>query len=711
MSNTPMKAALLGAGYISDYHLDAVNRLANVELVAICDMNEPAAKKLAGDSGIAVYSDLNKMLTEVDLDVVHILTQPDSHFPLAKMVLEAGCHALLEKPVTVSSEQAESLKAIAEQNGKRLAVNHNFVFSRPFNQLQNLLQQGSLGPIRSVRVVWRKELGQLTHGPWNLWMLREPGNILFETGSHSLSELLAVITKPEIRSVNPRLPVTLPSGSVFYRRWNITGQAGDTWIQIDTAFDQGYEQHFIEVEGMFGVARADMENDVFYTHQPTGKAYDIERLRVNTRAGVAQFKQAIGTYLSYGASKLSAKYAGNPYDASMFFGIENCYKQLNGDTERFESSIDYAISIAHAAEAIQAQMPETPDTSTDAPSLPPIASEPALNASVLLIGASGFIGKRLLAQLQAAGHKTRILVRNPSSLVGVDIGENVEVMIGDYRNQEITDKALNGIETVFHLAVAHGSSLEGYLKVDSEPTLRFVEQCQAKGIKRFVYTGTIDSLNLAKPHAIKESDGVDPMIKRRNNYAHSKAITEDKLMRLHNEEGFPVVIVRPAIVLGLGGPVSHLGVANWFGLGRCAYWGDGQNLIPTVLVDDVARGLLAAATTPGIEGRIYNLSAEPCISAQDYVAEIEQAIGCKITTTATSARKHFLGDLIKWAVKKLARHPDAKRVPSVQDWRCREQHASFDTSAAAKDLNWQPINDRETILEKGVREPARALLK
>ena len=192
------------------------------------------------------------MLKEAKLDVVHVLTQPDSHFFLAKRILEAGCHAVIEKPVTVNSEEAKQLKAIAEENKVSVAINHNFVFSRPFNQLRKIIDNGELGPIKSVRVVWKKILPQINFGPWNLWMLREPGNILFETGSHSLSELLAIVEKPKITSVKPRLPKSLPSGSLFYKRWNITAEAGDISIQIDTAFDQGYEQHFVEVEGLFG---------------------------------------------------------------------------------------------------------------------------------------------------------------------------------------------------------------------------------------------------------------------------------------------------------------------------------------------------------------------------------------------------------------------------------------------------------------------------
>ena len=241
MSVKTLRAAIVGAGYISDYHLKAIAREANIELVGICDLRAKAAEKLAAEYPRAkVYSDFQAMLDEANLDVVHVLTQPDSHKFLAMMAIKAGCHVILEKPVTTNSKDAEELLSAAKENSVNIAVNHNFVFSRPFTQLREVLAKGELGPIKSVRVVWKKNLAQINFGPWNLWMLREPQNILFETGSHSLSELLSVIDDvPKITLVAPRLTKSLPSGSIFHRRWNISGNSGDIAVQIDTAFDQG----------------------------------------------------------------------------------------------------------------------------------------------------------------------------------------------------------------------------------------------------------------------------------------------------------------------------------------------------------------------------------------------------------------------------------------------------------------------------------------
>jgi predicted dehydrogenase/nucleoside-diphosphate-sugar epimerase len=700
------QVGIVGAGYIAHFHKQAISRIKGVKLVAVCDVNQMAAERLALATEARVYTAIEEMLLEPGLDVVHVLTQPDSHFPIALQAIDAGKHVVLEKPATVDARQARELQSAAETMDVRVAVNHNFVFSRPFDRLKSLLDSGELGPLKSVRIVWKKPLAQLRSGPWNLWMLRNPRNILFETGSHSLSECLSIIDHVEIDAVEPRRVQTLPSGVEFFRRWSIRGHAGDVAVQIDLSLDSGYEQHLVEVEGMFGIASADIENDVAVVDAPTGAAYDLERLRVNTRAGFSRVSQALRTYGSYAGSKLFSGFTGGPYETSMVNGIANCYLELDGYANRSESSMEFACRVAETIERISQHsdllgLGDGPEASAHST----VAMSSELAPRVLIVGASGFIGRRLLRGFQAQGTSVRALVRNASSLLGYE-DANTQVVVGDYRDPDIARQALEDIDIVFHLAVSHGKSLSGYLETDSKPTLQFAERCLDEGVKRFIYSGTIDSLDLSSDRQITESDGVDSRLERRNNYAHSKALTEQALTSMHEKQGFPLVIVRPAIVLGAGGPVDHVGVANWNGLGRCTYWGNGRNHLPIVLVEDVVAALLRAADAPGIEGATFNLSSPSCISARDYVRTVEETLGFRVQAQTSSAVVSWLGDTLKWIVKVVARHPDRGRVPSVHDWKCREQHASFDVSNAKRALSWSPCEDREVLIEQGIRLPA-----
>ena len=709
MKNEKLRAAIVGAGYISDFHVTAIERNNNCSLVAVCDLNPQSAARFSGrirDAGI--YTDLDKMLESERPDVVHILSQPDSHHHLASTALRTGCHVILEKPFVTSEQEARSLLEIANQNNAKVAVNHNFVFSRPFNQLKKVLTSKTLGPIKSVSIVWRKVLAPTSFGPWDLWMLREPGNIILETGSHSLAELLSVTDNPTIDSVDVLKKKRLPSGVDFYLQWNIRGRSKSTIFDIQCSFDQGYEQHSVTVEGLFGVACADIENDVFELRRNTGHEYDIERLSVNLRRGLSVATQSIQGFGSYCLSKFSQKSLGGAYEASMLNGIESCYLEIDQNATRKETSGEFAMQVSQLAEQVWRKLPdEYPPISNQPIKVAEATKGPKKKADILVIGASGFIGKRLFLDLQKRGIAVRALVRNASRFANVELSDKSELMLGDYRDSDTMNIALDGIKTVFHLAQSHSNSLSGYLKNNHDPTLELAEACKRHGVNRFIYTGTIDSLYLGKSAGtVVDSTSTDPEIKRRNNYAHSKATTEASLREMHETSGFPVVIIRPAIVLGVGGPVNHVGVAQWQGIGRCRYWGDGMNKLPLVLVDDVVTGLSNAAFAEDIEGNTYNLSAPSSISAVEYVKEVENAIDSNIETANSKAAVHWFFDSVKWVFKVLARHPDRDRVPSLRDWQCREQHARFDTSKAEKDLQWQPVSDRQLIIKAGIHEPA-----
>src|SRR5690606_23326543 len=229
-----LRVGIVGAGYISAFHARAALRDPHAELVAVCDLNEAAAERLAAQhEGAWVYRDVERMLREARLDVVHVLTQPERHFPIAKRALEAGCHVVLEKPVAASSARAEALLELARAHDRVVTVDHNFVFARPVERLRRAVARGELGPLESVRVVWKKPLPQSVSGPWNLWMLREPRNALLETATHPVSVVLSLLDALEIQRVEARRPRTLPSGATFYRRFEIGARAGRVDVQIE----------------------------------------------------------------------------------------------------------------------------------------------------------------------------------------------------------------------------------------------------------------------------------------------------------------------------------------------------------------------------------------------------------------------------------------------------------------------------------------------
>ena len=104
------------------------------------------AKQLGERFGIAeCFSDLGDMLQATSPNIVHITTPPQSHFSLAKQCLEFGSHIYVEKPFTVTADEAESLIHLAEAHDLKVAAGHNLQFTLEMLEMRRLLEKGFLG--------------------------------------------------------------------------------------------------------------------------------------------------------------------------------------------------------------------------------------------------------------------------------------------------------------------------------------------------------------------------------------------------------------------------------------------------------------------------------------------------------------------------------------------------------------------------------------
>src|SRR5258708_38262502 len=135
--------AILGAGYIADWHCRA---LRGGRLVAVCDRDAGRAKSLADRCGIPrTFTDMGALLANAKPDVVHVLLPPEHHFATAEQVLRAGAHVLLEKPMALTGEECRSLGELARQQGCTVGASHNFLFAPVYEPLRSDVKAAKLG--------------------------------------------------------------------------------------------------------------------------------------------------------------------------------------------------------------------------------------------------------------------------------------------------------------------------------------------------------------------------------------------------------------------------------------------------------------------------------------------------------------------------------------------------------------------------------------
>lgn len=134
-----LKCAVIGAGYLGKFHAEKYASLKECELVAVVDVNPEAAEQVAKKHGAQAMIDYQSLLGQID--AVSIVVPTSLHHTVSRDFLSAGTHVLVEKPITVTVEEADDLIAIAREKNVILQVGHLERFNPAVRGLDNMAEK------------------------------------------------------------------------------------------------------------------------------------------------------------------------------------------------------------------------------------------------------------------------------------------------------------------------------------------------------------------------------------------------------------------------------------------------------------------------------------------------------------------------------------------------------------------------------------------
>jgi predicted dehydrogenase len=196
-----LRVAIVGCGKIADAHASQIERIRGCEIVGVCDRELLMARQLYDRFPVKGYfGELSTLLRQSRPDVVHITTPPGSHFDIARLCLERGCHVYIEKPVTLNATDAERLVALANERGLKLTAGHNDQFSPVARRMRALVDAGYLGgaPVH-MESYFCYDLGDPDYagallGERNHWVRKLPGKLLQNIISHGIARIAEFLT-------------------------------------------------------------------------------------------------------------------------------------------------------------------------------------------------------------------------------------------------------------------------------------------------------------------------------------------------------------------------------------------------------------------------------------------------------------------------------------------------------------------------------------
>jgi myo-inositol 2-dehydrogenase/D-chiro-inositol 1-dehydrogenase len=274
------KVTILGAGFISDIHLECYHRfIPEAEVVAVYARNLDKAKAFAEKHHIPqYYDDYEKAIQESGCDVVDICLPNFLHAVVTLKAAAAGKHVIIEKPLAVTLEEADAMIAVCKENKVKLMYAEELCFAPKYERARQLVKEGAVGEIYMLK---QSEKHSGPHSDWFYDVNQAGGGVLMDMGCHALGWFRWMLGNAKVASVYATMNTVLHQGrtqgednSVVIVEFenNVTCIAEDSWAKHGGMDDRS------EIYGTGGVIYADlfMGNSAI-TYSKNGYGYAMEK--------------------------------------------------------------------------------------------------------------------------------------------------------------------------------------------------------------------------------------------------------------------------------------------------------------------------------------------------------------------------------------------------------------------------------------------------
>ncbi len=685
--------ALVGCGEISRPPVRPLGGVDDAQLRAVVDRDERRSRALAAElGGVPAFTDVHRMLAEVHPDVVHVLTPPDSHAPVAMAAMEAGAHALVEKPMALRTSDAEAMIGCAKRTGRVLGTCHNMLFTPGVQRARRLVADGAIGDVVHVATYWgmAPDKGAYAGAPGTHWAWRMRGGIFTNFLPHTIS-LLREFLGEDMETHD--VVVTNRSDKPTTGTDILVVVAGpQRWGTMTVSMSDRPAMRFVDVYGTRGLLHVDLARETCVV---------LPQRRVPGMVGKVMF--GFGRAWQTGAGTVkstvmaaSGRWRGNPGMTPLvgeFYAALRDRRTPPVTGADGHAVVDVMEQIWHrAGSALE------PDASAvrDAPrsAVESLLAEDLAGRRVLVTGAGGFLGARLVGALHRCGADVAVIVRDRRRLA-FDVEAVADVFAGDLHDAHVLKDAMHDADIVVHCAAATANAA-GWDQHERDTVAATAAVCEAAAsahVDRLIHVSSVVVYGMASGldgSMVDERMPVAPVTDPLAHYQRAKAEAERVALGFATDHHLPVVVLRPGILHGPGRPIRG-GLVQ---LGR--WWvgiGSRRNTLPFTHVDNTVDAILLAATVDAAPGGVFNIVDEP-----------QRSIADLLRSAATGDRPRFVAVPV-WVAHALASYAERRaaqkgrsRAPRLSHFAVRSatRDIRYDTAAAVRVLGWRGQRQVET---------------
>jgi len=665
-----MKVGLVGAGYVSAYHARALRSLPFVKIVGIADLDMGRAKLLADQFQIpAVFPSLQAMKSAAP-EVIHVLTPPASHAELALEAMEMGCHVFVEKPMAETVADCDRMIAKAHEKGVVLSVNHSARMDPIVLKALEQLRAGVCGEVIGADFLRSSDYAAYAGGPQKPPQFRNGSYPFQDLGVHGLYLLeafLGPVRQADIRYYASRRG----DPNLVFDEWRglLECERGSGHLYI--SWNVRPMQNELIIHGTRGVMHVDCYLQTLTIRKTYPAPKPIQRI---VGAGL----NSLSTLWSVTANTVRFATRRLLPSPGIHISVTRFYEALQRG-EAPPVSAEEGRRVIALLEGVSRRADEDKRRY--------LAERPSVRQPrILVTGAGGLVGSALARRLRERGEPIRLLLRRPPLQAQDD--PDVHLVYGDLGDPAVVDRAVAGVETVFHVGAAMRGGHAEFQSGTIWGTKNIVDACERHGVRKLIHVSSLSVLDHAghKPgEPITERAPYEPYPERRGFYTQTKLEAEKLVLQAAADGRVSAVVLRFGQIYGPGAemvpPSGTIALA-----GRWLVVGNGDAMVPVVYLENAIDALMLAAERELPNGSIVHIVDPEGIRQREYV-QMAQDSGRPIRAAYLPK---WLLYLAGWGVEMLGRIlrrnvPLSRyRVSSIRPlWPC-------DCTMAQQQLGWRP---------------------
>lgn len=589
MNQKPLKhdvrIGVIGCGAIAElFHLPALDAYpVTRNCFALSDLNLARVEKLADKYGVEFFTnDYTELVGEVD--GVIIATPPDTHFEIASYFLKLRIPVLCEKPISNKYDEARELDELSKFHNTPCLVNQTRRFFPTYQKIKNLIAAGELGELtkitfhEGVDFDWpaasRFHFGPDAKGVWS-----DVGIHLLDTVCYWLGGTPQLIESLNDSEGGPEALATV----------RLQHEQCEIEIKVSRL---GRLQNGFVIEGTEGTIVSESE--------------EFSEVIV---------KKQDGRRLKHACGKRSLKY--NDFAKPLIENFVNVICDRKKPAVPVDSILG-PIQLMEQAYQSAVTYPKPWDNYLTNSVAEKLDSSDGFPSRVLVTGASGFVGNRVVEALQRSGIATPVAGVRSWSRAARPARVGAEIAICDISDFDSVNEAVSSVDAIVHCAYTdtRESIVEG--------TRNLLEAAVQNGITSFVYLSSAEAFGVNHSGSINENE-IPTVVE--DSYGDWK-LTAEVVCQEYHSRGIHPTILRPSLIYGPFGGSWSIHIAQRLQSGKWGVFEDcGEGIANLIYIDDLVQGILLSLGNPEAAGETFSINGPNQPTWNEYFTMFNQRLG------------------------------------------------------------------------------------